>query len=194
MQHTDETTSFSQLYMDCQAQFVNFAHSYVRDWGMAEDITAEAINYYWENRKSLSDISNVPAYILTIIKNKSLNYLRHLQVQEEHSEDVRQYNEWEFNARIASLEACEPYELFAKEVEDIVQKTLDELPERTRQIFILSRYENKPYKEIAALMGITVKGVDFHINKAMKAFQYNLKDYFPLLAIFLYFSTRDFRP
>jgi len=52
-------------------------------------------------------------------------------------------------------------------------------------VFILSRYENKSYKEIAALMNMTTKGVDFHICKALKALQINLKDYFPLFLYFL---------
>ena len=62
-----------------------------------------------------------------------------------------------------------------------------DMPEKTRTIFMLSRYENKSYKEIAVLMNITPKGVDFHINKALKMLQTNLKDYFPL---FLYFFMK----
>ena len=91
-------------------------------------------DYYWENRNTLSEVSNIPAYILTIIKNKSLNYLRHLQIREEHSENIRKYIEWELNARIVSLDACEPYELLVKEMQELIQQTLDKLPERTRKI------------------------------------------------------------
>ena len=182
--NTEETTSFNQLYKDYQTSFVNFAYTYVRDWNVAEDITAEAIIYYWENRNSLSGVANIPAYILTAIKHRSLNFLRHLRIHEECSEAIKKYHEWELNARIVSLEACEPYELLAKEVQELIQKTLDELPERTRKIFIMSRYENKSYKEIAELMNITTKGVDFHIGKALKLFQTNLKDYYPIFLLF----------
>ena len=177
--------SFNQLYNDYQTRFLNFANTYVRDWDVAEDITTEALIYYWENRNTLSEVSNIAAYRRTIIKNKSLNYLRHLQIREEHSENIRKYIEWELNARIVSLDACEPYELLVKEMQELIQQTLDKLPERTRKIFILSRYENKSYKEIAALMNMTTKGVDFHICKALKALQINLKDYFPLFLYFL---------
>ena len=58
------------------------------------------------------------------------------------------------------------------------------MPEKPRTIFMLSRYENKSYKEIAVLMNITPKGVDFHINKALKMLQTNLKDYFHSFSIF----------
>lgn len=186
--YSEDTMSFNQLYNDYQTRFTNFANAYVRDWSVAEDITTDALIHYWENRNSLSEVTNIPAYILTIIKSRSLNYLRHLQIREEHSENIRKYNEWELNTRIVSLDACEPYELLVKEMQELIQQTLDKLSERTRQIFILSRYENKTYKEIAVLMNITTKGVDFHICKALKALQLNLKDYFPL---FLYFFMKS---
>ena len=78
--------------------------------------------YYWENRQSLSEDSNIPAYILTIIKNKCLNYLRHQQIHEEYSDKIKDYYEWELNTRIATLQACEPYELFISEIQELVQQ------------------------------------------------------------------------
>ena len=180
-----ESLAFSQLYKDYQAMFVNFANTYVRNSSTAEDITAESIIYYWENRQGLSEVTNIPAYILTVIKHKSLNYLRHLRIEEEYSENIKNYMDWELDTRITSLEACEPYELFAKEMKEIIQQTLDALPERTRQIFLMSRKEDKTYKEIAELMNISTKGVDFHVCKALKALRINLKDYFPIFIYFL---------
>ncbi|MDB1059753.1 RNA polymerase sigma-70 factor [Phocaeicola vulgatus] len=185
--YKEDITSFNQLYKEFQRRFVRFANTYVRDLTTAEDITIEAMMYYWENRQSLSEDSNIPAYILTIIKNKCLNYLRHQQIHEEYSDKIKDYYEWELNTRIATLQACEPYELFISEIQELVQQTLTDMPEKTRTIFMLSRYENKSYKEIAVLMNITPKGVDFHINKALKMLQTNLKDYFPL---FLYFFMK----
>ena len=78
--YKEDITSFNQLYKEFQRRFVRFANTYVRDLTTAEDITIEAMMYYWENRQSLSEDSNIPAYILTIIKNKCLNYLRHQQI------------------------------------------------------------------------------------------------------------------
>ncbi len=185
--HKDEIISFNQLYEEFQKRFVRFANTYLRDLTAAEDITIEAIMVYWENRHSLSKDSNVPAYILTIIKNKCLNYLRHQQIQDEYSDRIKDYYEWELNTRIATLQACEPYELFISEIQTLVEQTLADMSERTRTIFMLNRYENKSYKEIALLMNITPKGVDFHISKALKMLQTNLKDYFPF---FLYFFMK----
>ena len=172
--------SFNQLYEAYRPQFVRFANTYVRNYVVAEDVTTEAIIYYWENRAGIEDEANVAAYILTVIKHKCLNYLRHIQICDEYSENMQNYARWELNTRISSLEACEPNELFAAEIQEIVNRTLAGLSEQTRNIFIQSRYENKSYKEIAEQFQISAKGVEFHINKALKALRISLKDYFPL--------------
>lgn len=187
MESTVELKSFNQLFTDYQGRFIRFANTYVRDIAVAEDFTIEALMYYWENRHTLETDSNAPAYILTIIKNKCLNYLQHLQVRDEVSEFLQNHATWELNTRISSLEACDPKELFTIEAEEIVNKTLASLPKQTRQIFMMSRYENKSHKEIAENLGITTKGVEYHISKALKALHVNLKDYFPLL-FFLYLN------
>lgn len=186
--NTDNLISFNQLFSDYHKRFIRFANTYVRDLPAAEDIVVESLMYYWENRHSLQEKDlNIPAYILTTIKHKCLNYLRHMQIHDEYSQNIQSYTEWELNTRIATLQACEPYDLFAAEVKEIVQQTLDSLPEKTREIFILSRYEDKSYKEIAEKMGMTTKGVEFHVSKALKAFHVSLKDYFPF---FLYFFCK----
>ena len=183
---TKKTLSFNQLYQDYHLQFVRFANTYVRDSIIAEDVTTEAIIYYWENRSKLENESNIAAYILTVIKHKCLNYLRHIQIHEEYSESMRTYSQWELNTRISTLEACEPNELFTIEIQEIVNRTLRELPEQTKKIFLLSRYENKSHKEIAEQFSISTKGVEFHINKALKVLRISLKDYFPLFISLFY--------
>jgi len=171
---------FNQLFKDYEAKFIRFANSYVRDQTVAEDVTIESLMYYWENRKSLDANTNVPAYILTTIKHKCLNYLNRQQVREEVSEKLKDLAIWELNTQISSLQACEPMDLFTAETQAIVDETLASLSEQTRKIFIMSRYEGRSYKEIAQTLGITTKGVEFHMNKALKALRIQLKDYFPL--------------
>eukprot|EP00825_Cyclidium_porcatum_P001080 TRINITY_DN10482_c0_g1_i1.p2 TRINITY_DN10482_c0_g1~~TRINITY_DN10482_c0_g1_i1.p2 ORF type:complete len:119 (+),score=20.60 TRINITY_DN10482_c0_g1_i1:35-391(+) len=84
-----------------------------------------------------------------------------------------------------ALQECEPYELFTAEMNEIVDKTLESLPKQTKEIFIMSRYQNLSHKEIADKLNITTKGVEFHISKAIKALRISLKDYMPVLLFFL---------
>ena len=83
MKGGSEIYSFNQLFTDYKGRFVHFANTYVGDSMVAEDIAIESLMYYWENRGKLAPDSNVPAYILTVIKHKCLNYLQRLRTREE---------------------------------------------------------------------------------------------------------------
>lgn len=174
---------FNRLYADYQKRFVRFAYIYVRDLEVAEDITADAFAHYWENFDLLASDTSAPAYLISVIKNKSLTYLKHEQVRKVVEEKLRNHMEWELRTRMEMLEAYNPEELFTAEIQTIVDRTLAALPEQTRRIFLMSRYQNLPYKEIAGQSDMTVKGVEFHVSKALKSLRINLKDYLP---VFLY--------
>jgi RNA polymerase sigma-70 factor (ECF subfamily) len=177
---------FNRLYTDYRKRFIRFAHTYVRDLAAAEDITADAFVHYWENCDSLAPDTHAPAYILGVIRNRSLRYLQHEQVREMVEEKLRDHAEWELRTRVEMLEACDPEELFTAEIQTIVNRTLTSLPEQTRRIFMMSRYRNLSYREIAEQSDMTVKGVEFHISKALKQLRISLKDYFPaFLYLFL---------
>ena len=160
--------------------------SYVQEFSVAEDFTMEAFMDYWEMREMLQPDSNVPAYILTLIKHKCLNHLKRKQLQEDVSQRLRTVAEWELNLQISSLEVCEPTELFTTEIKEIVNRTLQQLPEQTRRVFLMSRFENKTRKEIADELNMTSKGVEYHISKALTALRVNLKDYYTILPFLFY--------
>ena len=175
---------FSEFFHENQEKFLSFAYSYIRDRQEAEDILMESMITLWENRDKWEEDSNLHGLLLTIIKNKALNYLAHLQVRLRAEEEINSHSQRELDLRISTLEACEPDTIFDSEIQHIVQKALKRMPNQSRQIFILSRYQNTPNKKIAEQLGISVKSVEFHITKALKVLRVALKDYFPLLAFF----------
>ncbi len=183
MSDTLEPITFNQLFTDYKGRFTRFAQTYVRNMVVAEDIVIDSLVYYWENRERLDENTNIPAYVLTVVKHKCLNYLQQQQIHKDIEESIQSHAEWELSTRIATLEACNPSELFNAEAMEIVNRTLAKLPSRTREIFIMSRMQNMSHKEIAAKMDISTKGVEFHIGKALKELRISLKDYLP---VFLY--------
>lgn len=182
---TGDLFLFNRFFAEHHLGFVRFACSYTRDEVAAEDIVMESLMSYWENRHKLSPEVNPSAYVITTIKNKCLNHLRHIQIVNEVSDQMTTYSEWELSNRIATLEACEPNALFMDEIQRIADEVISRLPSTTSRVFALSRYENKSHKEIAEILGITPKGVEFHISKATKQLRVALKDYLIFLP-FLY--------
>ncbi|MBB3894486.1 RNA polymerase sigma-70 factor [Bacteroides pyogenes] len=173
--------SFNRLFTENHARFVRFASTYVDDRMAAEDIVMEAMMYYWENRFRLELGLNSSAYIFTAIKNKCLNYLRDKQHRQQVSEQLMEHASWKLSLQLATLEACDPEELFSDEIQQLVNETLERLSETTRRIFVMSRFEEKSHREIAAEMNMSVKGVEYHISKATSALKHALKDFLPIL-------------
>ena len=116
-----------------------------------------------------------------------MDYLKHEEVKRAAFESMVDWHQQELSIRISTLESCDPNEIFSDEVESIIRETLKSLSEQTRLAFLLSRFENKSNKEIAKQMGISVKGVEYHISKALKALRITLKDYLPLFYFFFYY-------
>lgn len=92
----------------------------------------------WENRDKWENDSNLQALLLTIIKNRALNYLAHEQVRLRAEDDINTHRQRELNLRISTLEACEPDTIFNTEIQHIVRKALTKRPEQSRDIFILT--------------------------------------------------------
>jgi RNA polymerase sigma-70 factor (ECF subfamily) len=159
---------------------------YVRNDQVAEDIATESFIKLWEAMKK-ETIEKPLALLLTILKHKSLDYLRTQISYEEAFQAMAEWQQRELSIRISTLEGCNPEDIFSTEIQTILSRTLEELPEQTRNVFKMSRIEQKSGKEIAEALGITVKGVDYHIAKALKALRISLKDYLPLFYfLFLY--------
>jgi RNA polymerase sigma-70 factor (ECF subfamily) len=169
----------NKLMSQYEKPFIQFAYSYIENIEAAEDYVLESFMEYWDNRHVVDNDENVniPAYIITVIKHKCLNHLRHEINHVKVSEKIRNSCQWELNLQINSLESCEPKELFVSEIHEIVEQTLKKLPSNTRDIFYLSRFENKSRKEIARMMNMSVKGVEYHISKTLHLLRLKLKDY-----------------
>ncbi|MDD2797135.1 MAG: RNA polymerase sigma-70 factor [Bacteroidales bacterium] len=182
----DRLKAFNEAYQKYYRKCFLFAKSYVHDIAVADDFASEAMVKLWENFESMNDVINIQAFLLTIVKNLSINYLRHEQLILDAHQSIASNSQREIELRISSLESCDPSLLFSEEVRQIFEETLASLPEQTRSIFYMSRIEDKSIKEIAQNFGISVKGVDYHIAKALKVLRVSLKDYLPSLMFLLY--------
>lgn len=170
---------FNSIYLKHYNKAFRFAMLYVRNDLVAEDIATESLIKLWETMKK-ETVEKPLALLLTILKNKSLDYLKQQVHKQEAFESIAEWEQHELAIRISTLEACNPDNIFSNEIQTIVNQTLDKLSPQTKTIFRMSRFDQKSGKEIADTLGITVKGVDYHIAKALKVLRVSLKDYLPL--------------
>jgi len=175
--------NFGTFYTTYYKRLFRYAYYYVNNRQVAEDMTHDALLYYWENKNTLPPGTDSLGYILLTVRNKCLNYLKHLQVEADYSKKYVELYEWEINARIMTLEEEDYSEIFTNEIMDMITASLSRLPQQTKDIFILNRFEGKSRKEIAAEMNVSLQKIDYHINKANARLYKDLKDYLPLLLL-----------
>jgi len=179
--HPNSANSFNAVYTAYYRKSFLFVKSYVHDELVAEDIVSESLIKLWERMK-LQPIEHVQSYLFTILKNSSIDHLKHQSITRKAFKSLNEHLIREQEIRISVLQACDPNEIFSTEIERIIRETLDTLPGKSRKIFMMSRFENKSNKEIAEIFNISVKGVDYHIALALKTLRISLKDYLPFFA------------
>ena len=177
------TAEFGRLFATWRARFEAIACRYVRSAAVAEDLVSDSFMSFWENRGRIPADANLQAYILIIVRNKCLDWLRAQSLHAKIEQEVYELRRRVLAADIRSLQAFNPEEIFSEEVAAIVRQSLDRLPELTRDVFIARRFEEMSYKEIAEKYGITVRRVEFELEKAVKQLRVALKDYLPVLLI-----------
>lgn len=183
--HTITAAEFGKIFSELKPRFVALACRYVRNAEVAEDIVSDSFMSFWEVRDNLPREVNVPAYILTSVKNRCLNHLnaevRHRQAEKDLHSTRRRL----ILADIRSLTACDPDLIFSEEIQAIMKEAIARMEPTTRRVFLLSRTEGLTYKQIAEQLGISVHHVNFEIRRALELLRTELKDYLPAVLLLL---------
>lgn len=177
------TAEFEKLF---RAEFKGlcfFAYKYVKDTEIAREIVQEAFAALWEKRAEIDYSRNVKSYLSTSIHNKCLNYLRDNRKFNGNILELENLLEWSDKAE---PDTSDPFT--EKELKRSISNAIDELPEKCREVFILNRYENMKYKDVAEKLGISVKTVEAQMSKALQHLRNRLAVYIrSLILIFLWF-------
>jgi RNA polymerase sigma-70 factor (ECF subfamily) len=188
MSKNDIIKDFNSIYTANYRRAFMLVKRYVQDNSVAEDIVSDVMIKLWQTMKT-SEIDSEEALLYTMLRNSSLNYLKHQQIEMEALENVSDHLQWELQFRISTMEDASCDLATLNEINNLVQVTLSQLPELTRRIFKMSRYDNKTNKEIAELLNLSQKAVEYHITKSLHELRAGLKDYLPvnLWPIILFF-------
>ena len=181
-QHID----FEQIYLSYFSKMKRFAREYVLSDEDAENIVQDVFLDFWEKKELLPLPINILAYLFTSIKNRCIDFLRHKIVQKEVENKMQEEYRLTLQMKYYSLGELDEGIIEKDDVEQLLSKVIDSLPERCREIFLKSKIEGKKQKEIAEEMNISINTVETQMGIAYKKLRNELKDYFPLF-IFLYY-------
>lgn len=177
MHYTSDYQGLELLYKKYYSRFITYADSYLKDRELAEDFVSEAFTAFWEKRHTLKPDSNAPAYILTIVRNKCLSYLEHLQVRHRAEKEISSHVDWCLSMKMNCLSSCDPEGIFSQEIMGIAYSAIMTLPPKTIRTFELSRVQGMSYMEVARAMNMSVKSVEYHISKALALLCLVLEDF-----------------
>lgn len=174
--------SYTSYFRSCAA----FARSFVFDKAEAENLAADALLVLWQKRDDPEvDVERALPFLLGVVRNKAMNFLRARRREQEALGRAGEMVARELELRIGSLEMCDPAMLYRADVNDIIERTLSSLGDRTAEVFLQSRYAGLSHKQIARRYGLSVKTVEYHVSRALRALRRSLKDYLPVIAVFL---------
>lgn len=178
-----ESTEFAveqvkECYKAHLHKVVNFANIYLCDIVASHDIASEVFAKIWENRNKIDFSTEILPYLMTLTKNNCLNRLKRMKIEERYITASRQRNE-RLHLNYRSLGEVSSMKIFSNEVECILHDSLVKMPIKIKNTFILSRFRDMKYNEIAEELDISVKTVEKRISEALKILRVSLKDYLP---------------
>ncbi len=151
-----------------------YANKYCRNESIAEEIVSNFFFGFYEKRQSLNIESSLRSYLFRSVRNSSLNYIRdHARIVSENDKNV---NYFEFDQSDTVYDT-----LLGKELEEVIDKAIDKLPDQCKAVFVKCRFEGKKYKEIAEELNITINTVETQMSRALKKLRVELKDYMHIL-------------
>jgi RNA polymerase sigma-70 factor (ECF subfamily) len=178
IRNSDER-AFSEFFRRYWKMAHGHAYSKTRSKEITEEIVQDLFMMLWDKRESLN-IDNIPAYIFTSIKNKSINYIESQFVKNKYLDY--------YKAFIPQAEESTSHDVEFDELMEAVEGSVESLPEKSRNIFRLSQLEGRSNKEIASTLSLSEKSIEYHLTKSIKSIRLHLKDFICMLMIINLFA------
>lgn len=169
-----DETIFEGLYYKYSDRLYNFAFRFVSDEHTAQDIVHEAYGTLWEKFEGKESDAWL-ALLFRIVRNRSIDTLRHqssLRIVSltDSFRNVCDEGLYQMDFAVNDSDRKTIYDELTANIHSIMGK----LPDRCREVFMMSRFQNMKNKEIAAALKISEKAVEKHIHKALTVFRKEL--------------------
>ncbi|HVU55391.1 MAG TPA: sigma-70 family RNA polymerase sigma factor [Puia sp.] len=165
-----DVKAFEEIYERYWFKLYSWAYTHTSSRQDAEEMVQGVFERLWKNRQEVK-IKNAGAYLAVSIQNSFYDLQRRKTQLEKFK---RSYIDTSTGSETDN-------EVDRKLLLEKLEETLQHLPAKTQTVFRMSRFENKSVREIAHLLRLTEKAVEYHITKALKLIRARLKEYLPLL-------------
>ncbi|WP_353138916.1 RNA polymerase sigma-70 factor [Pseudopedobacter sp.] len=176
---TNEEISFEQLFKTNYSKLIFFANKFVNDMEEAEELVSDVFAALWENKDKYTFSPSFHGFLFKMVQNRCLNYLKHKKVENEYINYLYKHK------LIHESSIFEEEKVIAKEFEKHIAEAIENLPERCKAVFKLSRFKHKKNKEIATILNISNKTVERQITIALEKLRFGLQNLISLL-LFLF--------
>jgi RNA polymerase sigma-70 factor, ECF subfamily len=170
-------TSFGYLIQLYFNPIMLYAKSIVLDSELAKEIVQDVFLKVWNTRNSLDINYSLKSYLYQVTHNLCIDHLRNRT--NKRNLNVISYDDHAMRLEIFELEDHESFfdKLFSEQMDDAIQKAIEQLPEQCREVFILSRYEQLSYPQISQKLNISLSTTKTQMVRAMHKLQDSLKDF-----------------
>ncbi|MGG6232155.1 RNA polymerase sigma factor [Tenacibaculum sp. SDUM215027] len=152
-----EQRNFEEIFNQHSQTLRNYIYYKCGDTQQAEDIVQEAYIKLWSNCAKVI-FEKAKSYLYTVANNHFLNDIAHKKVVLEHQKQ---------SVSSGTTNETPQYILEEEEFHTKLKKAIANLPEKQREVFLLSRIDKKKYSEIADIVGVSVKAVEKRMSKAL---------------------------
>lgn len=175
---------FEEVYLSLYSRMKRFAQQYVIREEDAENIVQDIFFELWEKQQDLASFVNLNGFLFMMLKNRCIDFLRRKTIEQQATEQIQSEYLRTLKLKFESLEALDNKILNELDIDTIIQKALDKLPEKCRQIFVMSKIEGKKQKMIAKELNISINTVESQMAIAYKKLKEALKDHMLLFIFF----------
>jgi RNA polymerase sigma-70 factor (family 1) len=155
----DDRAAFTELYNRYWDKTFAVALHRLGDEHEAEEVVQEVFLSIWQRRANIELTHSVATYLSVAVKYKVINHLAKQHRRQQHIDEL--------SVNATDTEDTTANWLAEKELRRLLDHSINQLPEKCRIVFLLSRDENKTYAEIAAELNISAKTVEAHMSKAL---------------------------
>jgi len=170
------TFAFKQLYDRFFPGLCVLASRYTGSNETAQEIVQDAFLKIWQMRRDLNIESSIHTYLYASVRNACINHLKHLLVEQKYTAEIARQLQRSFSYLMISKEDGQSL-LISKELEKKIEESIQSLPAKCREIFLLSREEGLKYHEIAERKKLAVNTVQRQISIALEKLREMLKEY-----------------